>query len=277
VNIEGIPYQWLTWKVMARVASALGVMVNVDWPVIFKSFYRKIRLLIAVRDIEKIPPNKLFEMEQCFFLVTFDVEKPAVDGITIDEDDDNNGDEDQQEGEEDAAEEQEDGEELGGNGGAGGVTGMDTEMATPRANGGSGNGKKVNDTVLEQDPVTHIVQEKGQCSGQKTQLSLEVSGYSKEREAHVMSRLIGELVHKPMSVVIEQKSLEENVGTHLLQRFDEESEEDEQPISTKIVSDVPVAVKKVADKGKKAWGPIQATRMSSRIARDGKSAIEKAQ
>jgi hypothetical protein len=31
-----------------------------------------------------------------------------------------------------------------------------------------------------------------------------------------------------------------------------------------------------ADKGKKTWGPIQATRMSSRIARDGKSAIEKA-
>jgi hypothetical protein len=80
---------------MARVASALGVMVNVDWPVIFKSFYRKIRLLIAMRDIEKIPPNKLFEIEQYFFLVTFDVEKPAVDGITIDEDDDNNGDEDQ--------------------------------------------------------------------------------------------------------------------------------------------------------------------------------------
>jgi hypothetical protein len=116
-----------------------------------------------------------------------------------------------------------------------------------------------------------------QCIGQKTQLSLKVSGYSKEREAHVMSRLIGDLVHKPMSVVIEQKSLEENVGTHLLQRFDEESEEDEQPISTQVVSDVPVAVQKVADKGKKAWGPIQATRMSSRIARDGKSAIEKAQ
>jgi hypothetical protein len=38
-------------------------MVNVDWPVIFKSFYRKIRVLIAVRDVEKIAPNKLFEME----------------------------------------------------------------------------------------------------------------------------------------------------------------------------------------------------------------------
>jgi hypothetical protein len=31
--------------------------------VIFKSFYRKIKVPIVVRDIEKIPPNKLFEME----------------------------------------------------------------------------------------------------------------------------------------------------------------------------------------------------------------------
>jgi hypothetical protein len=37
-----------------------------------------------------------------------------------------------------------------------------------------------------------------------------------------------------------------------------------------------VTVQNVADKGKKTWGPIQATRMSGRIARDGKSAIEKA-
>jgi hypothetical protein len=34
-------------------------------------------------------------------------------------------------------------------------------------------------------------------------------------------------------------------------------------------------MQRVAEKGKKTWGPIQATRMSSRIARDGKSAIEK--
>jgi hypothetical protein len=191
VNIEGIPCQWLTWKVMARVASALGVMVNVDWHVIFKSFYRKIRLLIAVRDTEKIPPNKLFEMEQCFFLVTFDVEKPTVDGITIDEDDDNNGDDDQQEGNEHAAEEHEDEGELGDDGGAGGVTGMDTKMITPKAKSGSnGNAKKVSGASLGKEPVAHKEQELEQSMGQKTQLSLEVTGFSKEREAHVMSRLL---------------------------------------------------------------------------------------
>jgi hypothetical protein len=36
-------------------------------------------------------------------------------------------------------------------------------------------------------------------------------------------------------------------------------------------------VQKGGVKEKKAWGPVMATRMSSRIQRDGKSAIEKAQ
>jgi hypothetical protein len=144
-------------------------MVNVDWPVIFKSFYRKIRLLIAVRDVEKIPPNKLFEMEQCFFLVTFDVEKPAMDGITLDKDDDNNGDDDQQEGNEDAAEEHDEEEELGGDGGVGGVTGMDTEMITPRAKSGSnGNAKKASVASLGKEPVAHKEQTLEQSMGQKT-------------------------------------------------------------------------------------------------------------
>jgi hypothetical protein len=66
---------------MARVASALGVMVNVEWPMIFKRFYKR---MIVVKDIENIPPNKLFEMEQCIFLVSFD------------DDDDNSGNDTQQ-------------------------------------------------------------------------------------------------------------------------------------------------------------------------------------
>jgi hypothetical protein len=144
---------------MARMASALGVMVNVDRRVIFKSFYRKIKVLIVVRDVEKIPPNKLFEMEQCFFLVTFEVEKPAVDGITIDGDDDNNVDDDQQGGNEDATE-----EELGDTGGTKGATGMDTEMITPKARrGSSGNAKKACVASHEKEPV--ICSQKNRCWG----------------------------------------------------------------------------------------------------------------
>jgi uncharacterized membrane protein YvbJ len=67
------------------------------------------------------------------------------------------------------------------------------------------------------------------------------------------------------------KSAEENIGRQLLQELNEESEEDavEQGVTQQ---DLPEKAKM-----KKAWGPIQATRMSSRIARDGKTIIEKAQ
>jgi hypothetical protein len=59
--------------------------------------------------------------------------------------------------------------------------------------------------VFKKEPVICSQEEQmlGHHMGQKTQNSLEVAGYSKEREAHVMSRLIGELVHKPLSIVLE--------------------------------------------------------------------------
>jgi hypothetical protein len=41
--------------------------VNIDWHGIFRSFYLEVRVKVAVRDKAKIPSNKLFEMEQCFF------------------------------------------------------------------------------------------------------------------------------------------------------------------------------------------------------------------
>jgi hypothetical protein len=99
VNVEGIPCKYLTWRVIAQLASTIGVLVDVDWPVIFKSLYKKIRIKVSPRDSEMIPPSKLFEFEQCFFLVTFDVEKTSDGGenndddagnetVAVDEDDD---------------------------------------------------------------------------------------------------------------------------------------------------------------------------------------------
>jgi hypothetical protein len=90
VNIEGIPFKWLTWNVIAQVSSAIGVLVDVDWPVIFKSLYKKVRIKVSTRDREKIPSNKLFEFEQCYSHVKFDVEK-SLDG---DEGNDDNNDDD---------------------------------------------------------------------------------------------------------------------------------------------------------------------------------------
>jgi hypothetical protein len=51
------------------------------------SFYREVRVKVSVRDVSKIPPNKLFEMEQCFFLIDFSVESER-DAIEVEDDGD---------------------------------------------------------------------------------------------------------------------------------------------------------------------------------------------
>jgi hypothetical protein len=63
------------------------VLVNIDWHGIFRSFYKEVSVKVAVRDKSKIPSNKLFEMEQCFFLIDFLVENEG-EAIDVDEDDD---------------------------------------------------------------------------------------------------------------------------------------------------------------------------------------------
>ena len=41
VKIQRIPTKWCSWKVISQVDSSLGVIVNVDWHQIFRSFYRE--------------------------------------------------------------------------------------------------------------------------------------------------------------------------------------------------------------------------------------------
>jgi hypothetical protein len=87
----------LIWKVIAHVSSAIGVLVNVNWSVIFTSLYKIFRVNVSVRDSEKIRPSKLFEFEQCFFHIKFDVEKNLEgDEGNGDNNDDDKGQEDQQ-------------------------------------------------------------------------------------------------------------------------------------------------------------------------------------
>ena len=40
VQILGIPPRWCHWKVFAQVASGFGLMIEVDWATLFKTFYR---------------------------------------------------------------------------------------------------------------------------------------------------------------------------------------------------------------------------------------------
>ncbi|XBH98841.1 hypothetical protein VPH35_128291 [Triticum aestivum] len=51
IVIEGLPPKWISWNIIAQISTMLAVLVNVDWHTIFRSFYEKVRIQVAVRDL----------------------------------------------------------------------------------------------------------------------------------------------------------------------------------------------------------------------------------
>jgi hypothetical protein len=200
VNVEGIPFQWLTWTVIAQVACTLGVLTNVDWPVVFKTFYKRIRILVAVRDISKIPTSKLYEMEQNFFCMTFAVEKPMIEDLTKEEDDDGNGANDgpEQEGEEEDHVDEEDND--AGDKEVDGATGMDTDLTTA-GNNDSNRGKSV--MLGEMESTENLGNKEANITPQRTYVDVLTNQKSlyKEREAQVMSKLVGDALARSSQTV----------------------------------------------------------------------------
>nr|XP_051200157.1 uncharacterized protein LOC127313726 [Lolium perenne] len=100
-------------------------------------------------------------------------------------------------------------------------------------------------------------------------------------ETSVQAKVFGKEAHIPNESVLVVRRAEDNIGKNLIQQFDDESDDDVEDINVGmevIVSSKPdLPVPPMAWKEKKQWGPVQATRMSSRIPRDGKSVTEKAQ
>ncbi|KAM0880457.1 hypothetical protein ACQ4PT_033564 [Festuca glaucescens] len=151
-----------------------------------RSFYKEVRVKVSVRDISKIPANKLFEMEQCFFLIDFSVETEG-DAIDVDNDED---DPDQNNNEDKLEEE----DELGDDFQAldkckkyGGSNRMETDSANPDA-----------------------------IQGEK---NMSMSVVPQYLETSVRSKVLGiEQVHIPAHAMV-LRSAKDNIEKSILQRL----------------------------------------------------------
>lgn len=238
VTVEGLPPKWYNWGVIAQVASMLGVLVNVDWHMIFRSFYEQVRIQVAVRDPTKIPPDRMVEINHEMFLLKFTVERdsPSVSGSDDPSDHDNGGDKRKNPIEEIGSDDDLLGEEMD--------TGQGNEASktkTPRDGSSTRGGKTV------QLGVTPI--------------------QDKEIERSVFSKCFGAPISKSYLEVVKKPPFD-NIGSPLLPKFDAAATQNGVP---------PAQVTAVTLPRPKKWGPVVASRMSDRVRRDGKNAIVRAQ
>jgi hypothetical protein len=90
IQMEGIPSKWCDCKVFAQMTSSFVLMIKVDWSSLFKSFYDKLRDKLACRNPEKIPLERLFELDKKLYMVNILVEglEHKEDGNSDKNDDD---------------------------------------------------------------------------------------------------------------------------------------------------------------------------------------------
>jgi hypothetical protein len=74
IQVDGIPTKWCDYKVFSQIVSGFGLMVDVDWSSLFKSFYEKVRLKVACKNALKIPAERLFEMDKKLYMINIVVE-----------------------------------------------------------------------------------------------------------------------------------------------------------------------------------------------------------
>jgi hypothetical protein len=63
--------------VIALIGKCLGLIVDVDWGGIFKSFYEVVRVKLAVKDSTKIPEKRIVVMRKKFYQLLFEVERAS--------------------------------------------------------------------------------------------------------------------------------------------------------------------------------------------------------
>jgi hypothetical protein len=64
--------------VLDQFASSYGFLEEVDWQVIFKSFYESVRMRIKCRDVTKISRERLFCIDKKLYKIEITIDLPRV-------------------------------------------------------------------------------------------------------------------------------------------------------------------------------------------------------
>jgi hypothetical protein len=82
LQIRGLLPPWCEWNIIDQAVSTLGLLQEIDWASVFRNCAEILRVKIACRDPEKIPPARLYNLHGKLVQLLFHVEKNRGDVIT---------------------------------------------------------------------------------------------------------------------------------------------------------------------------------------------------
>lgn len=291
ISITGIPPRYLSWKVIARIATALGIPEDVDWHEIFRSFFSTVMIRVAVRDVTKIPATRVMEFEKKMYLLKIEIVDDPVEEVQQGNDDDPGA---GQEG-------NRIGMDKDGSDARDGDRGMDTDLSQGSAeNIQNGNGAptpmgtQVAGSTLLNDVVTvpgfgdtpHVSSANVPDAVLLTPAP-DMVVHPMSNEDRVRSKILGTPgAYQKQAGDGKGKAPADNICVELFRQFDSDSdEEDEEQMALdaatveKIGNNNAAVMGMVGDKTdklKQTWGPVVATRASARLKDTGKTMMEKA-
>jgi hypothetical protein len=272
MKIHGLQPPWCEWNVIAQAVSVCGILEEIDWMSVFKDCAEVVRVKIKCRDATRIPAGRLFHFQGKFHQLLFEVEGEPAIGVAEDPpippppppSDEN----DEQGNEEQNGEKQD---------------GMDTDRGSVAGNASASSG------VVNPGPASsgsvgrRLVTDGGEVkeyvSGEEVYELLLKNGEVDEEGRFIWrsgpSRISEEVSEEIQNFLLEdQESLACKHGVNL-----DSMERNDGDMELALPEDILPSFEKTDTEGvmdtdqlkkprkKKAWGPVQATRQSSRVDR----------
>lgn len=311
VQVRGIPPKWSGWVVFQQIASSLGKLADIDWYSLFSSQHEMVRLKIKCKDPTKIPTQRLLEMNDDLFILSYKVEnfEQIQKSKNQDEDDDGgDGDDDPDLDEDDLL-----GDELPENNTSRtqattkttekgqGSTSAERKEASQSGKHTPGNSSK-RTAYQSQEAVelawqsinrkAEIADKTGEMNTQYCMNLLRAMELEEKEENSEMEQIMeagedNELINLPEEWVYSlsegeirdntQPPSEVNNGEEMLPEQEEQHDQEGDVNMLGEQGKTTIGEEGRTKRKTNKWGPIQAEKRSTRLREDGKTALEKAQ